>query len=69
MLVPSLIGSAWGFAVALVLGPVAGQHGLVPGGPLANWLVFAGNTLGGVAFLVANVLVVWGIRGTLARTS
>src|SRR5262245_35110525 len=55
-LVGALIVSMYGFAVALVLGPLAGVRGLAAQGPPANLLVFAGNTIASVASVIAAVL-------------
>jgi hypothetical protein len=59
-LVGALITSLYGFAVALILGPLAGVRGLEAQGPPANLLVFAANTVASVASVVAAVLLAMG---------
>jgi hypothetical protein len=59
-LVGSLLTSMYGFALALLLGPLAGVRGLVPQGPPANALAFAGNMVASVASLIAASLLALG---------
>jgi hypothetical protein len=59
-LVGSLLTSLYGFALALLVGPLAGVRGLTPQGPPANWLAFAGNTVASVASLIAASLLAIG---------
>lgn len=51
--------SGYAFAIGLTLGPLAGQRGLRPHGPLANVLVYTGNAIGALGWLVASVIFVW----------
>ena len=69
VLVWSLVGSAYGFTVALVVAAVGGVRGLQPAGPLSNWVAFAGNTVGALGGLVAAVLTALGAAAALRRLS
>ncbi len=51
-IVAALAVSGYGFTVALPLGAIAGQRGLIPSGPMSNWMVYCGNILGAVGSLV-----------------
>ena len=62
LLVGSVLFSLWGFVVALVMGPLAGVRGLVPGESVANTIAFLGNSLAGIASVVSMVLLAAGSR-------
>jgi hypothetical protein len=68
LLVGSLLLSLWGFVVALVLAPLAGVRGLVPGESVANTVAFIGNFVAGIASVVSMVLLAIGARAA-ARAS
>lgn len=51
--------SGYAFAIGLTLGPIVGQRGLRPRGPLANLLVYTGNAIGSLGWLVGSVIFVW----------
>lgn len=53
------IVSGYAFAIGLTLGPIVGQRGLRPGAPLANMLVYTGNAIGSLGWLVASLIFVW----------
>jgi hypothetical protein len=59
-LVGALLVSMYGFAGALILGPLAGVRGLVAQGPPVNLLVYAGNMVASVASVIAAVLLAIG---------
>ena len=59
-LVGALVTSLYGFAVALIVAPLAGVRGLAAQGPAANWLAFGGNTIASAASLIAVVLLAVG---------
>lgn len=65
LLVWSLVSSAYGFSVALVVAAIAGVRGLEPGGPTANWFAFLGNTVGAFAGLFGAVTTLVGARRAL----
>ena len=54
------IATGYGNVLAAALAALAGVRGLAPGGPLANWAVFA-------LFTLAVVGVLWPWRSRLAR--
>ena len=68
LLVGSLLLSLWGFVVALVLGPLAGVRGLVPGESVANTVAFLANLVASIASIVSMVLLAAGARAA-ARAS
>jgi len=51
--------SGYAFAIGLTLGPFVGQRGLRPRGPLANMLVYTGNAIGSLGWLVGSVIFAW----------
>ncbi|MBD3671004.1 MAG: hypothetical protein HUJ29_09550 [Gammaproteobacteria bacterium] len=53
------IVSAYGFMVALLLGPVVGYRGLTPEGPLSAKMVYLGNIMGAVASLVGTLVLLY----------
>lgn len=59
-----LVATIYGFAVALPVGAAGSARGLEPGGSLANWIAFLGNTVGGVGSLAATVML---LRGSYAK--
>ena len=65
----SLVASAYGFTVALVLAAVSGVRGLEPTGPFANFVVFLANAVGAFGALVGVVLMVVGTRAALCNAA
>ncbi len=61
-LVGSLVVSMYAFAVALILGPLAGVRGLVAQGPPMNLVVFTANMVASAAAVLAAVLLAVGAR-------
>jgi hypothetical protein len=60
ILVISFVASAYGFALALLYGPLVRQRGLSNSGPVSNRLVFAGNFVGAAGSLIGAVsLCIW----------
>jgi hypothetical protein len=57
----SLIASGYGFAIALPIGALLGHRGIQAKGPLANRLVFAGNTVGALGSLIGALILVWAL--------
>jgi hypothetical protein len=58
----SLIATAWGNTVASVIGPLFGGRGLVPGGGVANSLMYVLFVVAVITIVVAMVLVYRGAR-------
>jgi hypothetical protein len=53
----SLVGSAWGFVLALGGGAAAGRRGLVPWPPGWNWVFFAGHAIGALGSAIGVSLL------------
>ena len=53
------IVSGYGFALALLLGPVVGHRGLSAEGPISAKLVYAGNMTGAVTSLAGTVALLY----------
>lgn len=60
LLVWSLATSGTAFAMAWPVAAITGQHGLKPGGSLANWYVFGGNVFGFAGALLGIVIILAG---------
>jgi hypothetical protein len=61
----SSIASGYGFAVALPVAAWVGKRGLTASGPLSNLIVFAGNSLGVLASLLAAVVLLYACFNSL----
>jgi cytochrome bd-type quinol oxidase subunit 2 len=59
------LATGYGNVVAATLAAVSGSRGLAPGGPLANWAVFALFSVAIVGVLVALILAVRGAARVL----
>jgi len=53
------IVSAYGFMLALLVGPVVGYRGLSSKGPIAAKLVYSGNTLGAITSLLGTLALLY----------
>lgn len=53
------IVSGYGFALALLLGPVVGHRGLSPKGPISAKLVYSGNLTGAITSLLGTVALLY----------
>jgi hypothetical protein len=64
----SLIAMSYGFVSTLLIQAAFGIRGVSPGGPLVNWLAFAGNVVvvGGTLFSV--LITLQGAHGWVRRT-
>lgn len=51
--------SAYGFMIALLLGPVLGHRGLSPKGPWSAKIVYLGNTTGAITSLIGTVVLLY----------
>ena len=58
-LVISYIVSGYGFAFALIVGPLVGARGLHAKGPISAKAVYAGNSIGVVGSLVGSFLLLY----------
>jgi len=67
VLVWSLLGTAYGFMTALLVEAITGVRGIQPTGPAANWVAFAGNTIGVLGALLGVLLTLMGARAALKR--
>ena len=65
----SLVGAAYVFASALILGASVGARGLEPGGPPLHALVFALFATSLAALFAAVAIVAWGAFAGLRETS
>jgi hypothetical protein len=61
------LATGYGNVAAAALAATAGVRGLAPGGPLANWTVYALFTVAVVGVLATLVLAVVGARRALAE--
>jgi len=61
--------AAWGNAIGAVFGALVGHRGLVPEGPIANWIVFVAFMFGMWGVLVAIPVAAWGAWKGLASGS
>jgi len=69
LLVWSLVGSAYGFTIALVLRGIAGVHGFTPSGPALNVVAFTGNLVGVGGSLFGVALAIYGMYAALTGAS
>jgi len=53
------IVSGYGFALALVLGPIFGYRGLTPKGPFIAKLVYFGNIVGAITSLLGTLVLLY----------
>ncbi|MFV1985078.1 MAG: hypothetical protein ACC657_16135 [Thiohalomonadales bacterium] len=53
------IVSAYGFMLALLVGPVVGYRGLSSKGPIAAKLVYSGNFLGAITSLFGTLILLY----------
>lgn len=60
LLVWSLATSGTAFAMAWPVAAISGQHGLKPGGTLANWYVFGGNVFGFGGAIISALIILAG---------
>lgn len=51
--------SAYGFMLALLLGPVVGHRGLSSSGPITAKVVYSGNLLGAITSLLGTVILLY----------
>ena len=69
LLVWSLVGSAYGFTLALVLRGITGVRGFEPSGPALNVVAFIGNMAGIGGSLLGVGLAIYGMYAALAGPS
>lgn len=68
-LVWSLVASAYGFTLAVLLRGVAGVKGFQPTGPILNWIAFLSNMVGIVGSLMGVALTIHGASAALRSPS
>ena len=61
------LAAGYGNIAAATLGAASGARGLVPGGPLANWTVYALFVIAIVGVLAALGIALMGARNALAQ--
>ncbi len=64
-LVWALLGTGYGFMIALLVQAITGVRGVTPRGPAANWIAFAGNTVGLLGAALGILLTMLGARAAL----
>lgn len=69
VLVWSLVASAYGFTLALLLGAVAGVRGYQPAGPALNLVAFVANLTGVLGALLGVALVIRGAYASLKAST
>jgi hypothetical protein len=61
----SFVLSGLAFSIALPYGAWRGHRGLVAAGPLDNWVVYAGNTIGALSSLVGACALTYALISLL----
>jgi hypothetical protein len=67
LLVSSVVTSAYGFAVALVVAAIGGVRGLELAGPALNVIVFLANSVAALASLVSVGVMLFGTLAALRQ--